>query len=374
MKVLFTIDSLAQGGTEQSLAELIPHLGKDVEIVIVYFYDAHALREIFLSLRCRLYYMEIAEKYGFIQAVSKLKEIVKEEKPDIIVGSLYRSLIISRLVSWLTRVPMVGTFVNERYGFEQKERFKGIAVCKYYMTWLMDRLTAFIPMKIISNSYSIAVSNAAALNINHRKIKVIYRGRDTAQIKHWQKRDHSDGFTWMAIGRLIPQKGYDILLTAVSSLVIKYPGVRLRILGEGPLKEDLQNKIYQLGLESNIFLLGNVPSAREYLYEADAYVLPSISEGFSGALVEALITGIPFVASDIPMNLEAISPGRLSFIFRSGDADSLAKEMDKLMSQYDEACRIGAIARNRASDYYDIKNIASDYEATLREVLNGKKT
>jgi hypothetical protein len=48
--------------------------------------------------------------------------------------------------------------------------------------------------------------------------------------------------------------------------------------------------------------------------------------------------------------------------------------MDKLMSQYDEACRIGAIARNRASDYYNIKNIASDYEATLREVLNGKKT
>ena len=51
MKVLFTIDSLAQGGTEQSLAELIPHLSNDVDIVVVYFYDAHALREVYLNLR-----------------------------------------------------------------------------------------------------------------------------------------------------------------------------------------------------------------------------------------------------------------------------------------------------------------------------------
>lgn len=373
MKVLFTIDSLAQGGTEQSLAELIPHLSNDVDIVVVYFYDAHALREVYLNLRCRLYYMDIAEKYGFVQAISKLKEIVREEKPDIIVGSLYRSLIISRLVCWYMNVPFIGTFVNERYGMEQRDRFKGIAASKYFMTWLMDRITAFIPVKIISNSYSIAVSNAAALNIDHKKIRVIYRGRDTSQIPQWKRRVHSDGFTWMAIGRLIPQKGYDNLIVAMSSLAVKYPEIQLRILGEGPLKEELQGKIIQLGLQKHIILLGNIPSAREYLYEADAYVLPSISEGFSGALVEALITGIPFVASDIPMNLEAISPGRLSFIFRAGDADSLTNEMDKLMTHYDEACRIGEIARNRASDYYDIKNIASAYEATLREVLNGKK-
>lgn len=373
MKVLFTIDSLAQGGTEQSLAELIPHLSKDVEVVVVYFYNAHALRKTYLRLSCKLIYMNIAEKYGFIQAISKLKLLILNEKPDVIVGSLYRSLIISRLSSWLTGVPMIGTFVNERYSVEQKERFKGIGVSKYFMTWLMDRLTAFIPVKIISNSYSIAVSNAAALNINHRKIKVIYRGRDTQQIQPWTRRPPAGEFTWMAIGRLIPQKGYDTLISAISLLVIKYPTLQLRILGDGPLKEDLQSKILQLGLEKHILLLGNIPSARDYLYEADAYVLSSISEGFSGALVEALITGIPFVASDIPMNLEAISPARLSFIFKSGDADSLAEQMDKLMSGYDEACRIGAIARSRATDYYDIRNIASDYEATLREVTNGKK-
>ena len=62
MKVLFTIDSLAQGGTEQSLAELIPHLGRDIEVVVVYFYNAHSLRETFLKLPCKLLYLDIDDK------------------------------------------------------------------------------------------------------------------------------------------------------------------------------------------------------------------------------------------------------------------------------------------------------------------------
>jgi glycosyltransferase involved in cell wall biosynthesis len=107
---------------------------------------------------------------------------------------------------------------------------------------------------------------------------------------------------------------------------------------------------------------------------ADAFVLPSISEGFSGALVEALVTGIPLVASDIPMNLEAISPGRLSFIFKAGDADSLAFQMERLMSEYQEAYKIAGIARNRAMDYYNIRNVASEYASILTQVANGRKS
>jgi glycosyltransferase involved in cell wall biosynthesis len=178
----------------------------------------------------------------------------------------------------------------------------------------------------------------------------------------------------MAIGRLIPQKGYSDLVVAMKQVISKYPQVRLKILGEGPLKDELQEKIVKLGLENYISLLGNIPDARDSLYEADAFVLPSISEGFSGALVEALVTGIPLVASDIPMNLEAISPGRLSFIFKAGDADSLAFQMERLMSDYHEACRIAGIARNRAMDYYNIRHVASVYASTLIQVVNGRKS
>jgi glycosyltransferase involved in cell wall biosynthesis len=374
MKVMFTIDSLAQGGTEQSLAELIPHLGRDIEVVVVYFYNAHSLRETFLKLPCKLFYLDIEEKYGFLKAFIKLKEIVLLEKPDVVVGSLYRSLIISRLVCWFARIPMVDTFVNERYGMLRRERFKGVDLSKFHLIWLLDRMTVFIPKKIISNSYSIAESNAFALGVKSSRIKVIYRGRNTDNVEPWKPPHNHGGFTWMAIGRLIPQKGYSDLVVAMKQVISKYPQVRLKIMGEGPLKDELQEKIIKLGLENCISLLGNIPDARDSLYKADAFVLPSISEGFSGALVEALVTGIPLVASDIPMNLEAISPGRLSFIFKAGDADSLAFQMERLMSDYHEACRIAGIARNRAMDYYNIQHVASVYASTLIQVVNGRKS
>ena len=372
MKVLFTIDSLAQGGTEQSLAELIGHFNTDVDVTVVYFYDAHTLRETYLKLPCRLIYMNISEKYGFYQAVLKLKKLINSERPDVIVGSLYRSLMITRIVSWQTGIPMVSTFVNERYGPEQKERFKGIGVNKYYLTWLMDRLTSFIPRKIISNSYSIALSNAAALGISNSRIKVVYRGRDTGKMKAWTCPDNKHNFIWMAIGRLIPQKGYDYLLKAMSLLVNDYPHIQLHIIGEGPMRIELQSRINQLGLSSVVILSGNVPDAWQQLYRADAFVLPSVSEGFSGALVEALITGIPLVASDIPMNLEAISPGRLSYIFPVGNHVALAEQMSRVMTEYEEAKRIGRIARERAIEYYDIRKVAAEYEAAVKQVANGK--
>jgi hypothetical protein len=179
MKVIFTIDSLAQGGTEQSIGELIPHFGKNIEVIVVYFYDAHHLKELYESLNCKLYYLDIDEKYGFYDAIRKFNTLVKNENPDVVVSSLYRSLIISRLVCFWTQTPLIGTFVNERYSAERRSRFKGFSLIKYFLTWLLDRSTAFIPKKIISNSYSISLLNGRSLGIRNNKIKVIYRGRNT---------------------------------------------------------------------------------------------------------------------------------------------------------------------------------------------------
>ena len=183
MKVVFTIDSLAQGGTEQSIAELIAHFNQNIEIIVVYFYDSHQLRETYESLNCKLVYLGISDKYGFYKSVKLFYSLVMSEKPDVVVSSLYRSLIISRFVCWWTKIPLVGTFVNERYGSDRKERFKGLDIVKYFATWFLDRITAFIPIKVISNSYSISVLNGQALGINSNRIKVIYRGRSSAKFE-----------------------------------------------------------------------------------------------------------------------------------------------------------------------------------------------
>jgi glycosyltransferase involved in cell wall biosynthesis len=374
MKVIFTIDSLAQGGTEQSIGELIPHFGKNIEVIVVYFYDAHHLKELYESLNCKLYYLDIDEKYGFYDAIRKFNTLVKNENPDVVVSSLYRSLIISRLVCFWTQTPLIGTFVNERYSAERRSRFKGFSLIKYFLTWLLDRSTAFIPKKIISNSYSISLLNGRSLGIRNNKIKVIYRGRDTQNYSPWQIPSETDRFVWMAIGRLIPQKGYDNLLLAFSELKKKHPEARLRIIGEGPIRSNLEMQIKKLDLRDEVFMEGNIPLGWKNLYDAHAFVLPSISEGFSGALVEACITGIPIVASDIPMNQEAISPGKDAYFFHHNDWTDLYNKMFQLMNNYKWACEIGKIVRLRAIDNYDIQQIANQYTKTIESVVYGKRT
>lgn len=374
MKVVFTIDSLAQGGTEQSIAELISHFKNDLEIIVVYFYDAHQLRETYESLNCKLVYLGISDKYGFYKSVRLFYDLVIREKPDIVVSSLYRSLIISRLVCWVTKIPLVGTFVNESYSSDRKERFKGSDIVKYHMTWFLDRITAFIPVKVISNSYSLSILNGNALGIDRNRIKVIYRGRDSCHYKAWNQPEFNGKFIWMSIGRLIPQKGYNILLQAFYELKKIHSNTQLRIIGEGPQRNELEVLIKELNLENEVVLEGNKPLGWKNLYEANAFVLPSVSEGFSGALVEALITGIPIVASYIPANIEAVSPGVNAYFFRSKDHLDLYEKMLALMNEYDDACELGKVMRLRAIKNYDIHHVADTYEKTLKTVVYGNKT
>jgi len=234
-------------------------------------------------------------------------------------------------------------------------------------------MTAFIPQKFISNSYSISVLNGYTLGIGSKKVKVIYRGRDIRNYPEWNIPALQDKFIWLAVGRLIPQKGYDNLIDAFQLLKAQYPNIQLRIIGDGPLREVLDVQIRRLNLAEDIILEGNKPMGWKHLYYAHAFVLPSLSEGFSGALVEACIAGIPIVASDIPMNLEAISPGKNAFFFKNGYALDLFSTMDSLMKNYDAACERGKIVRLRAIDNYDIRHIADTYAQTLEKVVYGKK-
>jgi glycosyltransferase involved in cell wall biosynthesis len=373
MKVLFTIDSLAQGGTEQSLAELIRYFSNDVQVTVVYFYDAHQLRHVFENLPCKLIYFDIRKKYGFYSACKKLANYIYQEKPDIVVSSLYRSLIISRLVCFWYSIPLVGTFVNTRYSSQRKGMFKGLDFSKYFLTWYLDRITSFIPKAIISNSYSIALQNGKALSISRKKIKVIYRGRDSLQIIPWEKISPNPEFKWVSIGRLIPQKGFESLLNAIQRLKSRGYLVSLDIIGDGSLRNELLALINKLGIQNDVRLLGNIPNAWQELYKSNAFVISSNSEGFSGALVEALMSGIPIVASDIPMNLEAISPGRFAYIFKTGSVDDLVSQMQQLMNNYDQACEVGKIFRSRAIDNYDIRFISLKYETALRNTLKNLK-
>jgi glycosyltransferase involved in cell wall biosynthesis len=365
MKVLFSIDSLQQGGAEQSIAHIIKHFSKDVQVTILYFYPKADLLPTYQALGCNIISMNLKGKYDWNKAIKGMVKILQQEQPDIVVTSLYRSNIISRIACKITGTKLAGTFVDDSYNIERRKTFRGIGLLKYQFTWLLDRLTSFIPNVWISNSQCIGDNNAKKLGLPLSKIKVVYRGRNSNDFKSWQNPGNTP-FKFVCIGRLYEKKGYPELIEAFSILNKKYSNATLTIYGEGSYRAQMEKRIAELDLTDKIILAGNIPGAWLKLYESNCFVFPSRFEGFSGALVEAMMTGIPIISSDIPMNLEAVEDNETALVHRLKDIDHLAEKMIAMMENYPSMIDMGQRARTLATVKFDIKNIAKQYEELLR--------
>jgi glycosyltransferase involved in cell wall biosynthesis len=155
----------------------------------------------------------------------------------------------------------------------------------------------------------------------------------------------------MAVGALTPQKGYEVLLRGLAVLrdMPGLPAWRARVVGEGPLRGELEALAASLGLAGpeGVVELPGWKESREELPGADFLVVASVhGEGSSGAIKEAWATGLPVVASDLRSNLELVEPGASGAAFASGDPGALAWTLARLLK--DSALRDHLVEGGRA--------------------------
>ncbi|MBE0476154.1 MAG: glycosyltransferase [Coriobacteriia bacterium] len=130
----------------------------------------------------------------------------------------------------------------------------------------------------------------------------------------------------VAVGRLVPEKGHAVLLDALAALVAEGRDLELTIVGDGPLRERLARLSQALGLVGRVRLAGPLPQEelREALGSADLFVLPSLREGFGVALIEAMSTGLPAVATRSGGPSGIVGPGQ-GVLVEPGDRTALAE-------------------------------------------------
>ncbi|PTI80743.1 teichoic acid biosynthesis protein [Staphylococcus xylosus] len=126
----------------------------------------------------------------------------------------------------------------------------------------------------------------------------------------------------MAMGRLSPEKGFDILINAFKGVVEQNSNAKLYILGEGPLKKSLENLINKLNLQENVYLVGQKSNPFNIMKKCDLFVLSSHYEGQSMVLLEALTIGTKVLASDIPAN---------RYVLKYGDYGMLAENVPEMI-------------------------------------------
>lgn len=169
------------------------------------------------------------------------------------------------------------------------------------------------------------------------------------------------------------QKGQRYLLEAASTLVKDFPDLKILFVGDGELRNDLVAKTNALNLEHNIDFLGTRLDVPELLSASDMFVLPSLWEGLPMALVEAMASSLPIVATDVSGSKQAILPGKTGMLVPPGDVQELAKAIYYLLSNPDIAEQMGTAARLRADEVFSATKQAQDHVDLFRRCwdMNG---
>jgi glycosyltransferase involved in cell wall biosynthesis len=168
--------------------------------------------------------------------------------------------------------------------------------------------------------------------------------------------------TIITVANLRREKAHEVLLHAAAQLAPTHPDLRFVIAGDGPRAAALRNLVSTLGLASQVEFLGHVEDVPGLLRGADAFVLPSLSEAFPNAAIEAMAAGLPVVASAVGGLLDLIDDGRTGILAPAGDVSAFAAAIAGLVAEPARASRLGAAARAEVAARYSFDRMVRSFE------------
>jgi len=191
-----------------------------------------------------------------------------------------------------------------------------------------------------------------ALETNPKQeIGVIYNGINLSDFApNPEKRPSDKIIITTGASRVTARKGINYLLEAIKTLISKYPEVYLKVMGDGNEKENLEKMAKELGLEKNVEFIGRIPREETFPYyqEASIFVLPSLNEGMSNAMLEALASGLPLVATDTGGTRELLKEGVNGFIIKMKDSRDIAEKLETLIRDKELRIKMGNESRKKA--------------------------
>ena len=343
-KILIIIPSLEiGGGAERAASILSEKLSEIYHISILTFYDFKKS----YSYEGEFYSLKLDSKFwkkSFI--IFYIYKKIKLISPDLIISFIDHTnllLLITKMLFSL-KIPLiisVRTNVKERYKKQNK--------IQNFLIKILYKLRAANKIVTISNGVKdILIKN---YYINKKKIITIYNGINSKEVQSKIKEDLNLGIIeifqnpkiikFITMGRLIELKGHKSLITAFSKVKDHLPNSKLIIIGDGPLRNELEQQIEKLTLKDHVILLGLVKNPYKYMAKSDIFVFSSKYEGLPNVLPEALACGLPIISTNCEWGpKEILNNGEYGMLVRVGDSDDLAEKMitlaknEELLSYY----------------------------------------
>jgi len=282
-----------------------------------------------------------------LRAFRELSGFIRRGQYDIVHTHISKSGLLGRYAARRIGVPAIA---HTYHGMASEITGPGLRPA---ILRRCERACARFTDAKISISERIAEQVAEAGICDGDKIHVIHNGIDLTHFSSGSDIARPDalppGPVVGTVGSLTPEKSTIDLLRAVARLAPQIDDLQICIVGDGALRQDLEQQAQVLGIADRTLFTGAVDDVRPWLAAFDVFVLPSRSEGLPGALMEAMAMGCPVVAADVGGVSEVV--GDAGILVEAGDVDGIADHVRRLLSDATESERLAASGRGQVQKF-----------------------
>jgi len=349
MRIIQVVESLDLGGVERlaiQLAAAQRARGHDCSIYCIFRAGAQSSIAAERGIRVRCFNKKPGAS---VKSLTELVLAMRRDRPDVVhthnSGIHHYAAVAARLAG----VPVV---VNTRHSPFAPEHMKRE---KHYR-WSV-RLTDTVVF-VSESTRKLVLEQMAVRRLSSTVILngipiPEHSGRDASA------RAASSQLVFGTLGRLVPIKAHDVLINAFAQFTRDAPAARLRIAGAGPMMSALQQQISDQHLSEKVTLEGATLEPERFYRELDVFVLPSHSEGMPLALLEAMASGLPVIATAVG-GIPEVVPAEAGWLCAPGDVAALAAAMSAAAHAPDLEKR-GAAAMRLVATRFDVEAMCSSY-------------
>ena len=368
MRIVFVIPGLGPGGAERVASLLCSFWSSAGHAVDLVTFEERGAQPFYSIERVHIHQLEAINRsrnLGYIirtnaLRIVRLRRRLRLLRPDIVVAFMTEANVIAICAS---RGLSAGIVISERNQPDRPGLSRAHRLARRLTYGFADAIvvqTAQIAdgVKARFRTPTFVVPNPISLKQNRLPIPR-FNGSKRQQL--------------VSVGRLVHQKGFDILIRSYAAVAEQFPGWTLRIYGDGPERSGLEELIRQMRLEDRVELAGSRPDITSALVEATLFVLPSRYEGYPNALLEALACGLPVVASDCPGGIaEILDKGNYGMLVATDDVTALSTALTSMMSRPELRAAYAAKAP-KAVAALNLSSIGSRWLDVFGEVMERGK-
>jgi glycosyltransferase involved in cell wall biosynthesis len=381
IRVMHLVNSMGVAGAETALYYYIRALGaEEYDHYVYYLGNDGATRDKIEALGAKVHKGKkrglLKNPFSFIlkytALIIDLLGFIKKKRIQVILSQTDRPNQLAVIIAKLSGRAVFPT-VHSTMAFKDKRNLLNLRV---HLNAVVNRIIYRLADRVVAVSSEIKDIISIDLRLDKKKIAVLNNGIviDNDPVKAYDFRKIFAGaenkFTLIAVGRLVPLKGFDILVRAVAEVLEQNRNdFVLAIVGRGQERIRLEKLINDLNVSENVKLMGLRHDVMELLKGSDVFIMPSLYEGLSIAMIEALACGLPIIASDAPGIRDHVKNDQNGILFPIGDHKALSACILKILNNKKLLEKLSRNAKKSFEQQYNMRKNINTLENLFRKYV-----